>query len=427
MSFFCRRSYWGPSLLSGAILLATDAHRVSAAGPPSFQGLGALPGSQFGSSARAISDDGTAVTGNSDQSGIDGSFFMAYRWQAGVMIPLGDLPGSSDLSEAGGISADGSVAGGMSFSSNNTEAFRWEGGVMTGLGDLPGGAFYSHAFDVSGDGSAVVGLSRTHVADFPFRWKDGVMINLSDGFAGGSGAGYARAISYDGNTVVGQISTNEGIRPFRWHNGVMEALDIPEDSQSGVARAVSPDGTIVVGDITHGTSPELVMEAFRWEAGQLILLGDLPGGSFQSRAEDVSADGSVIVGNSQSASAFESGFIWTPAGGMRRLRDVLEQDFNLDLTGWNLGDAAGVSADGLTMTGTGTGPSGQQEAWLAHIGCAIAGDFNNNGVCDGGDIAGFIRCVITGLGCGCGDQDGDQVVDLLDVGPFVACLLNSLE
>src|SRR5262245_36142821 len=40
-------------------------------------------------------------------------------------------------------------------------------------------------------------------------------------------------------------------------------------------------------------------------------LGDLPGGLFLSRASGVSADGSIVVGESVSTSGFEA-FRWTP-------------------------------------------------------------------------------------------------------------------
>ena len=46
-----------------------------------------------------------------------------------------------------------------------------------------------------------------------------------------------------------------------------------------------------------------------------IPLGDLPGGLSLSDARGVSADGSVVVGTSVSASGFEA-FRWTQAGGM---------------------------------------------------------------------------------------------------------------
>jgi probable HAF family extracellular repeat protein len=56
---------------------------------PSFQGLGDLPGGTFQSAAPAVSDDGTVVVGE----GRSALGREAYRWQGGVMTPLGDLSG----------------------------------------------------------------------------------------------------------------------------------------------------------------------------------------------------------------------------------------------------------------------------------------------------------------------------------------------
>jgi len=98
----------------------------------------------------------------------------------------------------------------------------------------------------------------------------------------------------------------------------------------------------------------------------MVGLGDLVGASFFSQARGVSADGSVVVGEGVSDSGTEA-FIWTQSHGMRSLRDVLTNDHSLDLTGWTLYDARGISADGLTITGYGTNPSGYTEAWIATI------------------------------------------------------------
>lgn len=107
-------------------------------------------------------------------------------------------------------------------------------------------------------------------------------------------------------------------------------------------------------------------EAFRWtSSGGMVGLGDLPGGSFNSLAFGVSADGSVVVGRSLTASGFEA-FIWDETNGMQRLADVLT-DAGLDLTGWTLEQATGVSADGKTLVGVGTNPSGDDEAWVASL------------------------------------------------------------
>ena len=73
-----------------------------------------------------------------------------------------------------------------------------------------------------------------------------------------------------------------------------------------------------------------------------------------------------MVGNSQTAAGIEA-FIWNNVSGMRLLEDVLVTDFGLDLTGWTLTTAQGMSADGLVYSGFGTNPNGQTEAWIASV------------------------------------------------------------
>ena len=51
---------------------------------------------------------------------------------------------------------------------------------------------------------------------------------------------------------------------------------------------------------------------------------------------------------------------------MRNLKDVLEDDFAIDLTGWQLWEAKGISDDGRTIVGVGEGAS-NREAWIAVI------------------------------------------------------------
>ena len=97
----------------------------------------------------------------------------------------------------------------------------------------------------------------------------------------------------------------------------------------------------------------------------MVGLGDLPGGSFSSFASGVSSDGSVVVGSGRSSSGGEA-FIWDETNGMRALIQILA-DQGIDMTGWNLDWASGISADGLTIVGTGTNPLGFTEAWIATI------------------------------------------------------------
>ena len=128
------------------------------------------------------------------------------------------------------------------------------------------------------------------------------------------------------------------------------------------ADGVSADGSVVVGFSRSDSG----IEAFRWEDGVMTGLGDLEGGIFESWAWGVSADGSVVVGEGESDFGDEA-FIWDSINGMRNLKDVFVNDYALDLTGWTLLDARGISDDGLTFVGRGVNPSGNYEGWIATV------------------------------------------------------------
>ncbi len=90
-------------------------------------------------------------------------------------------------------------------------------------------------------------------------------------------------------------------------------------------------------------------------------------GVSSSAAHGVSADGSIVVGNSISDSGSEEAYVWDQTHGMRILKDMLVNDFGLDMTGWRLQVAFGVSADGLAIVGKGINPNGDNEAFVAVI------------------------------------------------------------
>ncbi len=52
---------------------------------------------------------------------------------------------------------------------------------------------------------------------------------------------------------------------------------------------------------------------------------------------------------------------------MRSLKDILTIDFGIDLTGWQLERAIGISQDGLTIVGWGTNPNGSDEVFIATL------------------------------------------------------------
>jgi len=350
------------------------------------------------SEARGISADGSVVVGGNG----------ALRWEDGVTAVLGNfLSGpaphmglgacvSSRFGEvtpcptvADAASADGSVVVGAS-----GIPFRWEDGVMTsfcrggGGGGSSGGSSGGTALDVSADGSVVVSTCGV------FRWTEaGDVVRLEHP----PGAG----LSADGSVVVGAhtILLHPGSVPegcphvridsppttseaFRWEvaggcdpNGPDDPCtvglgDLPGGAFISKARDVSADGSVVVG----ASQSDLCWEAFRWENGVMTGLGTLTGGS-ESTAHAVSANGSVVVGDIISGvSPFRTteAFVWTERNAMRSVWSVLVNEFELDLTGWTLTSAVGVSDDGLAILGNGVNPDGESEAWIAVLPSSLA-------------------------------------------------------
>lgn len=253
-----------------------------------------------------------------DPSGQHSSVYRAFRWtQSGGMIPLAGVPTDMWYTTASGVSADGRTVVGHVYPS--TMSFRWvEAGGLTDLGWLYG-QYYTIVRALSADGSVAVGDSIIPTSREAWRWtaSEG-MVGLGD-LPGGDFHSNAKAISADGTTVVG------------W------------------SRAAEGD------------------YSFRWTAGEgMVGLGDLPGGEVNGYATDVSGDGSVVVGASESATGWEA-FIWDAAHGMRSLKTALEEEYGLDLSGWSLRRAEGISDDGMVIVGEGVNPLGFDEVWVVTL------------------------------------------------------------
>ncbi len=285
------------------------------------------------------------------------------------MEGLGDLPGGTYGGNGWAASYDGSIVVGTSSIENaGDEAFRWsEATGMVGLGDLPGSSFRSEAYDVSADGAVVVGVSNSSTGTTAFRWEDGVMEPLPD-LPGGDVRSRAYAVSADGRIVAGHSEGPTGeSEAVRWVDGVVESLGLPPDGRADRAAAqdISADGSVVVGTV-HVTNPN-GNESFIWREGEgMDYLPDLPGGSPFLDVFSVSGDGRVAIGQGEGAAGFES-FIWTEQMGTRSLREFLEVEHGFDLTGWELGFVGpqGLNHDGTVIVGAGRNPDGVYEAWRA--------------------------------------------------------------
>jgi probable HAF family extracellular repeat protein len=330
-----------------------------------FSGVGDLAGGSVGSNAFGLSGDGSVIVGDSTTA----SGNEAFRWTAGGgIVGLGELSGGAFAGVALDASSDGSVIVGQSESGSGPEAFRWtSSGGITGLGDIAGGVFSSTAWGVSDDGAVVSGRGRS-ATNRAFRWTDGSGI-VDIGDLGGSGFTEGMKISGDGSAVIGWSNNASGnIEAFRYSSGTgMVGLgDIAGGSFFSQALAISQDGTTVVGRSDGGSGNE----AFRWtSASGMVALGHLPGGT-ETRGMDVSGDGSIVVGFSTVSGSSEA-TIWDSANGMRNLKDVLTTDHGLDLTGWTLTTARGISDDGLTISGTGINPVGDTEGWVVDLSATL--------------------------------------------------------
>ncbi len=389
----------------------------------SFTPLGDLSGVSFNSSAFSVSDDGSVVVGYGNGS-------EAFRWtQAGGMVGLGNLFVGFAYSIGIGVSGDGSTAAGLSLSGNGTEAFRWtQAGGMVGLGDLTGGIFYSDADGVSGDGSVVVGLSQSTDGYEAFRWTQaGGMVGLGD-LPGGDFYSEGNDVSDDGAMVVGISESTNGTEAFRWtQGGGMVGLgDLTGGDFYSVAFCVSSDGSVVTGRSSSANGDE----AFRWtQGGGMVGLGNLFEENFDSYAFGVSGDGSLIVGRSESVVDGSEAFIWDSTNGMRSLRDILIAD-GVDMTDWTLFSATAISADGTTVVGYGTNPSGNTEAYLVRFSesTLLEGDANRDDVVSADDYSSVqVNFGDTGEAGIPGDANGDTVVSADDYGSVQANFGNTLE
>ena len=315
--------------------------------------------------------------------------FVAPVVRAGVFVGLGTDPADNRGSNAFGVSADGATVVGRIYTGAGSEAFRWTNSTgMDRLGHLAGGNGLDVAYAVSGDGSLVVGygggkafewtqtagmVALPSTSSYAYSAALAVSANASAivgyattsafGPAGILGPGLANGVSGDGSVIVGLTPGASDNQIFRWTQATgMVTLG------NGYANAISEDGSTIVGferPTWNGGA------AFRWTAATGISgLGTLPGDD-HSEAYAVDGDGSVIVGRSFLGSGIDPhAIIWDTAHGMRDLESLLTGD-GMNLAGWELTEATGISADGLTIAGNGIDPHGEGEAWVARLDATV--------------------------------------------------------
>lgn len=297
----------------------------------------------------AVSADGSVVVGT---RGLTLDSYEAFRWTADTgVVGLGFGGQDALFSTGDDVSADGSVIVGTTFSYSG-QAYRWTAGTgMVLLGDW----IESFGYGVSADGAVAVG---TGFYEGAFRWTEATgLVELGD-LPAEYVDDYAVAASADGAVVAGTMYnyfvTPQIDQAYRWTEatGIVKLGDLPGGDARSLATDVSSDGSVIVGF----SNSALGWEAFRWtEATGMVGLGA------GSRASSVSGDGHIIVGVANSEA-----MIWTRLTGLRSLKE-LAGEFGLDLTGWTLLEADDISQDGSTIVGSAVNSAGKTLGYVLRL------------------------------------------------------------
>ncbi len=371
-----------------------------------FTGLGDLTGGNDFSVARGVSSDGTVVCGASSSTA-SGTRSEAIKWtSSGGMVAIGDLPGGVYSSSGAAISDNGSTIVGHSSSSNaswpNTEGFYWtSGGGMTGIGI---NNTYSPAKGVSGDGTALVGITVPGTATQGYVWtSSNGFTNL--GLLSGDSMGFAYDADEDGSLVVGFATTNFGQKPRKWTSaGGWASLF----TGYGAALSITADASTVTGRYGKGNAQEPLL----WTSAGASGVGNASGTDAGTGWDIADDDANVIVGTAQLVNTSDYvAIIWIEDQGTFQLKSWLEDNFGLDLSGWTLENARGVSDNGLVIVGHGENSASDTEGFhveLPWLDCPA--DWNKDGLLNTSDILDFL----SDYNAGDADFNGDGTTNTQD-------------
>ncbi|MBX3364962.1 MAG: hypothetical protein KF866_09375 [Phycisphaeraceae bacterium] len=355
--------------------------------------IGSVPGGFDFSQAWGVSRDGSTVIGitNGDLNGI----VDYYGFRASIDGTVELIPSivSRDIR---GVSGDAGVLAGIAFKErpNDPGEYDLTGWYWTadgGVVDLwsPILNWGSTANAVSRDGSAVVGMTDFFInfgAGFEFSdayvWRESTGVvklpHLFDMFRA-----EAFGVSANGSVIVGYEQNMEEERfPVVWEaangNAIRQLFVTEEELGSSLALVVSDNGAYAAGfslmamDI-FGYREDLVM----WDVatGAPTVLGQTPPGFYSAIPAAISDDGQMIVGTYNRFFFFDNPegeiFVWRQGEGVRLLKNILTDDYGVDLTGWQLLAAHGMSEDGKTIVGHGLDPHGNMTGIIIRLDVSV--------------------------------------------------------
>lgn len=349
-----------------SLAIAVAASTAAAFATPTFQFV-----APRGYAVTDVSGDGSVLVGNVVG---DGSY-ETFRWTAaggaerlgrGTVLTIGGGAGSPNVSNDGThISAT------IADSTGTIETTGiWHGGIWDEPDKFPANSIVtdhaiSDAWGLSGDGNTAVGLywrSGGNGSASAFSWTNGNPGVPLAPITNPPPQSRANATNYNGTVTVGWTAASFGNwQPTVWKNGVATILD-PTDV-SCQANSVSADGSVIVGQNYNPNALRREAAMWRLQGGQYVetTLGVLPE-TPQTQvanvfADDVSADGNMIVGTniffSAGPASSQTGFFWTPSTGMVNIIDYLATSGVTVDPLFSIQSLDAVSADGHTLVGYG--------------------------------------------------------------------------
>jgi uncharacterized membrane protein/uncharacterized protein YhjY with autotransporter beta-barrel domain len=293
----------------------------------------------------SVSGDGSVTVGNYTAGPPD----IAAWWDANGDAHELPMPVDGTTSFASDVDFDGSTIVGGYYTSGDGHALRWTDGVVEVLDSLPGG-HYERANAVSADGSIVVGAGQTSQGfGLAVWWDANGAVTVLD-YYHDQVASLAVDVSADGSIAVGLgregAFANKGVRWDIAANTFIELESLSADPYADVyVKAISDDGLVIVGNAINDS---VQTQAVRWNAqNEITALAYLRPFHTSASANAVSADGSIVVGRS-GAEAVR----WLESGDVESILTWLT-GAGVDMAGWDLSEASGVSDDGRTIVGQG--------------------------------------------------------------------------
>lgn len=212
---------------------------------------------------------------------------------------------------------------------------------------------------MTADGAIIAGYYRNLQNDEePFLWTRATGV-VGLGMPPRATRAFTTAMTPDGQSLSGYITGSNSLA-FTWTEG--EGYTILDDRQGmSLTRAfdLSDDAGVIVGEASD-------LPAFWGPDDTLSLIPLLPD-MREGLALACSGDGSVIGGEMQRVTD-RVAFLWTEQDGSRALRDILQDDYALDLTGFYLDRVSDISQDGRVLVGWGHYDGTAAEvAWRAVI------------------------------------------------------------